>query len=243
MEPRLKPNKNSRNLHVNVSIFRSIIGGLRYLVYTRPDIAFAIGYLSRFMEEPTIEYLNTVKHLFRYIAGTRNYGCCYLKCDREVRLIGYNNSDMAGDVDDRKSTTGTLFLLGDSPILWQSQKQRIVALSSCEAKYVAAATIACQGVWLGHLIGDLLDMKPVITIIHVDNKSAIQMCKNLVFHNRSKEIETRYHFIWEFVEEGKVLVESIGTNNQLADILTKSPGRVRFQELRGRIRIVDTSSR
>jgi hypothetical protein len=121
----------------------------------------------------------------------------------------------------------------------QSQKQKVVALSSCEAEYIAATTAACQGVWLGRLLGDLLGKKDGIATIFVDNKSAIQLCKNPVFHDRSKHIETRFHFIRECVDDGKINVEYIGTEDQLADILTKALGRIQFQNLRERIGIVD----
>jgi hypothetical protein len=103
--------------------------------------------------------------------------------------------DLAGDIDDRKSTSGTLFFFGDCLVSWQSQKQRVVALSSCESEYIAAATAACQGVWLGRLLGDLLGTDPLVADLHVDNKSAIQLIKNPVFHDRSKHIEVRYHYI------------------------------------------------
>jgi hypothetical protein len=141
-------------------------------------------------------------------------------------MIGYSDSDMSGDVDDRKSTLGVLFLLGRNPVTWQSQKQKVVALSSCEAEYIAAMTAACQGAWLGRLLGDLLGKKDDIATIFVDNKSAIQLCKNPVFHDRSKHIETRFHF------RKCVDVEYIGIEDQLADILTKALGRIQFQSAR-----------
>ncbi|XP_051206119.1 secreted RxLR effector protein 161-like [Lolium perenne] len=129
----------------DTTLYRSIVGSLRYLVHTRPDIAYAVGYVSRFMENPTTEHMSAVKHVLQYIAGTRSYGCHYRRKTTDPKLIGYSDSDMAGDVDDRKSTTGVLFFLGSSPITWKSQKQKVVALSSCEAEYVAVTTATCQG--------------------------------------------------------------------------------------------------
>jgi hypothetical protein len=146
---------------------------------------------------------------------------------------------MAGDVDDRKSTTGTLFSFGDSPVAWQSQKQKVVALSSCEAEYVAATTAACQAMWLRRLLDDITSKQSGATTIFIDNKSAIQLCKNPVFHDRSKHIEVRYHYIRHCIDDGKINVEHISTSEQLADILTKPLARVRFQELRTRIGMVD----
>jgi hypothetical protein len=112
-------------------------------VNTRPDIAFAVGFVSRFMEKPTTEHLLAVKRVLRYIAGTSDYGCYYQRRKKPAGLTGYSDSDHAGDVDTRKSTTGVVFFLGDSLITWQSQKQKIVALSSCEAEYIAAAVASC----------------------------------------------------------------------------------------------------
>ena len=145
MEPHLKLSKEGPEPQVDATYYRSIIGGLRYLTHTRPDITFAVGYVSRFMEAPTTAHLAAVKHLLRYIAGTRKYGCRYTKRNGG-KLIGYSDSDLAGDVDDRKSTSDNLFFLGGALITWQSQKQKIVALSSCEAEYVAATTAAYQAI-------------------------------------------------------------------------------------------------
>ncbi|XP_040255304.1 secreted RxLR effector protein 161-like [Aegilops tauschii subsp. strangulata] len=190
------------------------------------------------MEAPTTAHLAAVKHLLRYIAGTRKYGCRYVKRG-DGKLIGYSDSDLAGDVDDHKSTSGNLFFLGGAPITWQSQKQKIVALSSCEAEYVAATTAACQAIWLSRLMRDLLKEEAGATTIFIDNKSAIQLCKNPVCHDRSKHIDVRFHFIRKCVEEGKIRVKHIATGDQLADIFTKSLGRTRFQQLRARIGMVE----
>jgi hypothetical protein len=150
-------------------------------------------------------------------------------------LKGFSDSDMAGDVDTRKSTTGVFFFLGDNPVSWQSQKQKVVALSSCEAEYIAATTAACQGIWLARLLGDFREEEPKAATLMVDNQSAISLIKNPVFHERSKHIDLRFHYIRECVEKGQILVEFTSTESQLADILTKPLGRVKFQEMRGRI--------
>uniref|UniRef100_A0ACD5WTY3 Uncharacterized protein n=1 Tax=Avena sativa TaxID=4498 RepID=A0ACD5WTY3_AVESA len=239
MEPRLKLSKASKQEPTDATLYRSLVGGLRYLCHTRPDICFAVGYISRFMESPTAEHLAAVKHLLRYIAGTRSFGCRYTSTGN-LRLDGFSDADLAGDVDDRKSTTGVLYMLGGCPITWQSSKQKVVALSSCEAEYIAATTAACQGVWLSRLLSELVEEKEgKPATIFVDNKSAIQLSKNPVFHDRSKHIEVRFHFIRESIEQGKVEIDYISTDDQLADILTKSLGRVRFQDLRTRIGVTD----
>jgi hypothetical protein len=215
-------------------MYRSIVGSLRYLVNTRPDLAYSVGYISRFMEKPTTEHLAAVKRVLRYIAGTLHFGCHY-KRKKKAQLVGYSDSELAGDVDTRKSTTGVVFFLDGNVITWQSQKQRIVALSSCEAEYIAAATASCQGVWLARLLAELKGEEASTFSLKIDNESAIALSRNPVFHDRSKHIDVRFHYIRECVEENRVQLQSIGTVEQLADILTKALGRERFCELRSRL--------
>jgi hypothetical protein len=121
MEPRTKLSRESTAPPVDSTEYRSLVGSLRYLVNTRPDLAFSVGYVSRFMEKPTEEHRAALKHIIRYVAGTIHYGCRYVK-ERNWRLIGYSDSDLAGDVDTRKSTSGLLFFLGKNLVSWQSQK-------------------------------------------------------------------------------------------------------------------------
>lgn len=135
MEPRLKPSKSSNPLF-DVTFYHSIVGSLRYLLHTRPDISFAVGMVSRFMEAPTREHMSAEKH--RYIAGTLHYDCSYSRKSGDAGLVGYSDADMAGDFDNRKSTSGTLFFFGYWPVPWQCQKQKVISLSSCESEYIAA---------------------------------------------------------------------------------------------------------
>jgi hypothetical protein len=149
MQPKLKLKKESELQRVDATEYRSLVGSLRYLVNTRPDLAYSVGYVSRFMEDPHEDHLAAAKQILRFVASSSDVGVFYPRRsgDRE-ELRGYNDSDLAGDLDSRKSTIGVLFFFGRSPVSWQSTKQRVVALSSCEAEYIAAATAACQGVWL-----------------------------------------------------------------------------------------------
>jgi hypothetical protein len=117
MEAHLKLSKASTAPPVDANKYRSIVGSLRYLVHTCPDITFAVGYMSRFMEHPFKEHWNAVKHILWYIAGTLDYGCSYRGAQGGgAKLTGFNDSDMAGDVDSCKSTTGVLFFLSDRPV-------------------------------------------------------------------------------------------------------------------------------
>ncbi|WVZ98205.1 LOW QUALITY PROTEIN: hypothetical protein U9M48_043674 [Paspalum notatum var. saurae] len=232
----LKLSKESNSPRVNATDYRSLVGSLRYLVNTRPDLAFSVGYVSRFMEEPHEEHLAAVKQILRYIAGTRNWGLFYARRNGgSDQLLGYSDSDMAGDLDGRKSTSGILFFLGRSPISWQSAKQKVVALSSCEAEYIAAATAACQAVWLARVLAEIKNSGTSRPLLRVDNKSTISLVKNPVHHDRSKHIDVRFHLIREYANSGQIEVKFIRTDDQLGDILTKPLGKDKFHELCSKI--------
>jgi hypothetical protein len=174
----------------------------------------------------------------RYIAGTVDFGILYHKFTKGDKLIGYSDSDLGGDVDGRKSTTGVMFFLGDMVISWNSQKQKVVVLSSCEAEYMARVAGACQVVWLRRLLGEFGAMNIQQPTLKMDNQSAIALSKNPVLHDRSKHIDTKFHFIRECVEAGRICLDYVSTQEQLADILTKSLGRARFCELRDKIGVI-----
>jgi hypothetical protein len=176
------------------------------------------------MEAPTKENLAAVKRILCYIAGSMRLGCRYGRGIGAPRLVGYSDSNLGRDVDSRKSTSGMLFFLGSSLLTWQSQKQTIVALLSCESKYVGAATTAFQGIWLARLLAELSNGEEEQVMLKVDNKSAISLAKNLVFHERSKHIEVKYHLIRDCVETKKIELEFVPTEHQLANMLTKPLG-------------------
>ena len=149
MEELLKLTKARTAMKVDATLYRSIVGGLCYLVHTRPDIAFAVGYVSRFMEDPRVDHWATVKRLLRYVKGTVDHGIIFPKTSgSRLQLTMFSDADMVEDIDRRRSTSGMLVFLGSGPISWLSLKQKVVALSTCEAEYIATATVACQVVWL-----------------------------------------------------------------------------------------------
>jgi hypothetical protein len=187
------------------------------------------------------EYQHAVKRIIRYVAGTLDHGLYYSRCHGEAHLVGYSDSDHAGDIDTNKSTSGILFFFGKSLASWQSVKQQVVALSSCEAEYIAASTASTQALWLVRLLGDLLGRDTGAVELRVDSKSALALTKNPVFHKRSKHIRMRYHFIRDCLQEGSFKACYINTKDQLADLLTKPLGRINFLELCSRIGMVQLS--
>ncbi|KAH9671981.1 hypothetical protein KPL70_017541 [Citrus sinensis] len=220
---------------IDPTFFKSFVGSLRYLTCTRPDILYAVGLVSRYMENPKTTHFKAAKRILRYIKGTTNFGLLY-SFSNDYKLVGYSDSDWGGDVDDRKSTTRFVFFMGDTAFTWMSKKQPIVTLSTCEAEYVAATSSVCHAIWLRNLLKELSFVQEEPTEICVDNKSAIALSKNPVFHDRSKHIDTRYHFIRECIARKEVQIKYVKLQDQAADIFTKPLKQedfVRFRSLLG----------
>ena len=149
------------------------------------------------------------------------------------------DADWAGSVVDRKSTSGCCFSLGSASIFWKSEKQKSVALSNAKAEYIAASMSCCEAVWLQKLFSELFGHVLDTTVILCDNQSGICLSENPVFHDRSKHIDIRYHFIRDMVPRGTVRLDHIGTNELVTDILTNSLGKVKFLTFRESLGIVE----
>ena len=240
MEMNSKFSKAADERSVDETEYRRSIGCLRYLLHTRPDLSFSVGVLSRYMQEPKESHAAALKQIIRYLRGTCTLGLRFRRGEG-VKLEGFSDSSHNVDIDDGKSTTGHVFYLGSSPVTWCSTKQEIVALSSCEAEFMAATEAAKQAVWLEELLSEVMNEACVRVVIRVDNKSAIQLARNHVFHGRSKHIHRRFHFIRECVENEQVEVEHVPGSEQKADILTKPLGRTKFVQMRSLIGIKDVS--
>ncbi|KAL5540945.1 hypothetical protein UlMin_044921 [Ulmus minor] len=233
----IKLSKHDEGESVDPTFFKSLVGSLRYLTCTRPDILFAVGLVSRYMENPTTTHFKTTKRILRYIKGTIDFGLLY-SFSNDYKLVGYSDSDCGGDIDDRKSTSGFVFFMGDTAFTWMSKKKPIVTLSSCEAEYVAATSCVCHAVWLRNLLKELSMTQEDPTQICVDNKSAIALAKNPVFHDRSKHIDIRYHYIRECIARKDVQVEYVKSQDQIADIFTKPLKFEDFARLRNLLGLI-----
>jgi hypothetical protein len=174
------------------------------------------------MANPSLQHVTVLKHILQYLSGTRNYGIMYKALPRDLNFFhGYANAAYA-NADERKSTTGYLFMAGEGVITWSSKKQISTALSSTEAKYVALSEASCEACWLRNLyteLGFLDEDQPMI--IKGDNKGSLTMARNPQFHKHSKHIDIRWHWIRELVKDGTITVESCCDPKQPVDILTK----------------------
>jgi hypothetical protein len=195
MEEKLKLSRGSTTEEVDATQYRRLVRSLRYLAHTRSDLAFSVGYVSRFMQRPTTEHQQAMKRIICYVAGTLDHALYYPRCPGEAHLVGYSDSDHAGDIDISKSTSRILFLFGKCLVSWQSVKQQVVALSSCETEYIAASTASTQAIWLVRLLSDLLGRDTGAVELRVDSKSALALAKNPVFYEQSKHIRVKHHFI------------------------------------------------
>jgi transposase InsO family protein len=206
----------------DATAYKQMVGCLMYLLATRPDMAFSVCLVARYMERPTEIHVAAVKRILRYLKGTTSYGLWYEK-GKGSELTGWSDSDYAGDVDDRRSTSGYVFMIGTKVVSWSSKKQPIVTLSTTEAEFIAAASCACQGIWLSRILAliDKKRKKDCITIL-CDNSSSIKLSKNPVMHGRSKHIDVRFHFLRDLTKDGSVQLVHCSTNDQVADIMTKA---------------------
>ena len=218
----------------DATLYKSAVGMLLYLSgWTRPDIAFAVSNVARFCSRPTKEHWVAVKRILKYLKGTANYGLLYTKKDDANRVIvGFSDADWAGNANDRKSTSGYLFMVSGAPVSWKSKKQTCVALSTAEAEYVALTAATQEITWLRQLLKDLHNEQVKPTVIHEDNQSAICIAQNTQYHGKTKHIDIKYHFVREKLSDKTVELRYCPTSDMLADMLTKGLTRDKFTQLR-----------
>lgn len=199
--------------------YRQLVGSLLYLsVCTRPDIAHAVGALSKFLAAPTTDHWLMAKRVLRYLAGTTSAGINFTAASP---VTGYCDADYAGDLDTRRSTTAYVFTLNGGAISWNSRRQPTVAASTTEAEYMAAAAAVKEGLWIRTLLADMSLSHSTITIM-ADNQSAIKLLKNPISSQRSKHIDVAYHFARERVMRHEICFKYISTDKMIADALTKA---------------------
>ncbi|KAI0519586.1 hypothetical protein KFK09_007037 [Dendrobium nobile] len=215
-------------------LYRTLVGSLHYLTLSRPDIMFAVNVLCQHMHHPQLFHFQLLKRLLRYIKGTIHYGLPIFRST--LHLTAFSDSDWASDSTDRKSITGYCAFLGDTLISWIVKKQTAVARSSTEAEYRAIATAACDIIWLQRLLTEFgIHTSP--TKLFCDNVSALALAVNPVFHARTKHIEIDCHFIRDCIKRQQITVHHIASQDQPADLFTKSHSALRFSHLRTKLTV------
>ncbi len=158
------------------------------MTITRPDLSYAVGVVSQFMQTPRKPHLDVVRRILRYIKHTLQCGILY-EAKSQLQVHGYTDADWVGNGSDRRSTSGFMFSFGSVAVSYSSKKQPIVALSSTEAEYRGAAIVACEVIWLQKLFSDLGHSVDALVVIYCDNISSILLANNPVYHARTKHIE------------------------------------------------------
>ena len=201
--------------------YRRLVGKLNYLTITRPDISFPVSVVSQFLQSPCDSHWDAVIRILRYIKSTPGQGVLY-ENRGHTQVIGYTDADWAGSPTDRRSTSGYCVFISGNLISWKSKKQHVVARSSAEAEYRAMALATCELIWLRHLLQELRFGKGEQMKLICDNQAALHIASNPVFHERTKHIEVDCHFIREKIASGCIATSFVNSNDQLADIFTKS---------------------
>jgi len=174
------------------------VGSLIYMTITRPDLSYAVGVVSQFMQTPRKPHLDAMRRILKYIKHTLQCGIFY-EAKSQLQVHGYTDANWAGNVSDRRSTNGFMFSFGSGDVNWSNKKQPIVALSSLEVEYRGVTIVTCEVIWLQKLLSDLLQSMDAPVVIYCDNISSILLTNNPVYHARTKHIEVHYHFIREKV--------------------------------------------
>lgn len=201
--------------------YQQLVGSLLYLsILTRPDISYAVCYLSQFNNCYSETHWKHLKRVLKYLKKTKNFALKYFKDDLD--LIGYVDADWASDSLDRKSYTGFMFKMSGSIVSFECRKQTTIALSSTEAEYMAVCEATKEATYLRNLLIELKCRNKLPVYMYNDNQSALKLTKNCVFHRRSKHIDVRFHFVRTAVENNIVKIDYLSTNDMPADILTKS---------------------
>lgn len=232
--PGQKIDADKEGIKVDATQFKQMVGSLMYLTATRPDLMFVVSLICRFMANPTQLHFAAAKRVLRYLKGTMDYGVFYKKGGAS-EMVAYTDSDYAGDKEDSKSTSGYVFMMCEGAVAWSSRKQPIVTLSTTEAEFVAAAACACQAIWMRRILKDIGHVQADCTTLMCDNTSTIKLSKNPVLHGRSKHIRVRFHFLRDLTKDGVVELVFCGTQDQLADLMTKPLKLDAFEKFRKKL--------
>jgi hypothetical protein len=193
------------------------------------------------MRQPRQTHWIAAKHVLRYLRGAIGYGLRYAS-SVDLSLQGYADADWVASAVDIKNTSGCCFTLGSAMVSWCRRKKSSVTLSIAEAEYIALSVAVHEVVWLRKLLTDLFNHEMDPTTIHCDNQSCVKLSENPVFHDRSKHIEIKYHYIRDMVQRKTIHVHYLPTREQIADIFTKPLDKTKFEYFRERLGLVENAS-
>ena len=239
LEKRMEAQTEKEKEYMSKIPYRSLVGSLLYLQLTRPDISYAVKELSRFLNNPGPKMWAAAKNVLHYLKGTIHHGIQFggkaaynTLAKSPDQLVGFSDSDWAGQVDDRKSTSGLIFFLNNGAITYASKTQKCVALSTAESEYVALGEAAREALYLRMLLKDLGLEQTEPTVIFEDNVACEKLTKHNIQHSRTKHIEIKHHFIREAVQNKSIDVQHLASTEMLADLLTKGLAAPQFLKLR-----------
>jgi hypothetical protein len=213
-------------------LYSEAIGSVLWpVVVSRPDAAYAVGILSQFIQNPGPAHWEGVKRVISYLGSTKDLWLTF-GGQGKANVEGFCDADW-GSQKHRHSISGFSFHYGVGAVSWSSKKQGVVSLSSTEAEYVAQTHAAKEAIWLRSFVSEITGKAAEPLTISCDNQGAIALSKDNKFHARTKHIDLRYHFIREAVEDGKIKVKYVPTNDNVSDIFTKALPRPKFQQMAG----------
>jgi hypothetical protein len=220
----------------DVSQFRSIAGALQHLIFTRPDITYAVQQICLHMHDPQEPHLTAIKRILRYLQGTTDYGLLLCRSSSSD-LVVYTDADWVGCLDTRRSTSDYAVFLGDNLVFWSAKRQTVVSRSSGEAEYRDVANDVAEATWLRQLLHELQTPPSRCTLVYCDNISTVYLSTNPVQHQHIKHVEIHLHFVREKVVIGQVRVIHVPTTSQFADIFTNGLPFSVFNEFRSSLNI------
>ena len=224
----------------NPTVYREMVGSYIYLMTaTRPDLAYIVTLLSRFMQKPTKMHLKIARGVLRYLKATIDHKLTYVKSEDPLKIVGHSDSDWASD-NDFQSISGYVFKLNENSALisWRSGKQSLVAASSTEAEYIALFHACSEALFLRQLIGEMHNTKPQTVQIFGDNIGSIKLADHQAYHKKSRHINIKFHFIRNYVANKSIKITYIPSKMNMADMCTKpvkSPNIKNFESIRGKL--------
>lgn len=235
----MSPKTDKERDEMRLIPYKEAVGALLYIsTTTRPDISYAVGQVAKFNHNPGLTHWRAVKRIFRYLAGTRKHGI-FFSPKEDQGVVGFTDADHAGDLDDRGSTSGCVFLCHGGSISWFSRKQNCTSLSTTEAEFVAGGEAAKEATWIRAFLREIQMRGSEAIPLFCDNQGAIRVANNPELHRKMKHVELRLRFVQQAQKTRIIDARYVDSQNQVADIFTKALPTPSFQYLRQKLGVTD----